>query len=201
MDRGALWATVHGVAKSQIWLSTHIHTHTHTHTQTHTQESKKIPTVIIKLNGEKLEATLDRQHQNPVEVSKKYSISNPTQTYWISIFGGGARKLYLSKLPRRHLSKLMFEKRCSKKLGSTKNRTREKMEVMRRVYFRDNSYVNNREDGKLAQDRNLKSFAERWETRGHLASSGQVRCDSHELEKEHPKPGLEDADCNLAECG
>ena len=25
MDRGAWWATVHGVAKSQIWLSMHIH--------------------------------------------------------------------------------------------------------------------------------------------------------------------------------
>ena len=100
MDRGALWATVHGVAKSQIWLSTHIHTHTHTHTQTHTQESKKIPTVIIKLNGEKLEATLDRQHQNPVEVSKKYSISNPTQTYWISIFGGGAQETVSEQAPQ-----------------------------------------------------------------------------------------------------
>ena len=32
---------------------------------------------------------------------------------------------------------------------------------MRLVYFRDNSYANNREDGKLAQDMNLKSFAER----------------------------------------
>ena len=34
MDRGAWWATVHGVTKS---LSVHIHTHTHTHT--HTQSS------------------------------------------------------------------------------------------------------------------------------------------------------------------
>ena len=35
MDRGAWWATVHGVAKSQTQLSdqnTHTHTHTHTHT-------------------------------------------------------------------------------------------------------------------------------------------------------------------------
>ena len=45
----------------------------------------------------------------------------------------------------------MFQKHRSKKLGSMKNRTGEKMEVMRRVYFRDNSYVNNREDGKLAR--------------------------------------------------
>ena len=35
MDRGAWWAKVHGVAKSQTplkQLSTHTHTHTHTHT-------------------------------------------------------------------------------------------------------------------------------------------------------------------------
>ena len=32
MDRGAWWAIVHGVAKSQTWLSTNTHTHTHTHT-------------------------------------------------------------------------------------------------------------------------------------------------------------------------
>ena len=31
MDRGDQWAIVHGVAKSQIRLSTHTHTHTHTH--------------------------------------------------------------------------------------------------------------------------------------------------------------------------
>ena len=30
MDKGAWWATVYGVAKSQIQLSTHTHTHTHT---------------------------------------------------------------------------------------------------------------------------------------------------------------------------
>ena len=30
MDRGAWWAVVHRVAKSQTWLSTHTHTHTHT---------------------------------------------------------------------------------------------------------------------------------------------------------------------------
>ena len=28
-DRGAWWGTVHGVTKSQMWLSTHTHTHTH----------------------------------------------------------------------------------------------------------------------------------------------------------------------------
>ena len=29
MDRGTWWVTVHGVAKSMTWLSTHTHTHTH----------------------------------------------------------------------------------------------------------------------------------------------------------------------------
>ena len=31
IDRGAWWATVHGVAKSLTQLSAHTHTHTHTH--------------------------------------------------------------------------------------------------------------------------------------------------------------------------
>ena len=42
MDRGAWWATIHGVAKSQTRLSdycararAHTHTHTHTHTALH----------------------------------------------------------------------------------------------------------------------------------------------------------------------
>ena len=35
MDRGASWATVHGVAKDQIRLRDSACTHTHTHTQTH----------------------------------------------------------------------------------------------------------------------------------------------------------------------
>ena len=39
VDRGAWWVTVHGVTKSQTWMSnwartcTHAHTHTHTHTK------------------------------------------------------------------------------------------------------------------------------------------------------------------------
>ena len=39
MVRGAWWAIVHGVAKSQTQLSMHtnMYTHTHTHTETHTQ--------------------------------------------------------------------------------------------------------------------------------------------------------------------
>ena len=40
INRGAWWAIVHGVAKSQTWLSAHVCTHTptytHTHTHTHT---------------------------------------------------------------------------------------------------------------------------------------------------------------------
>ena len=38
MDRGAWWATVHGVIKSWMQLeelNTHTHTHTHIHTRTH----------------------------------------------------------------------------------------------------------------------------------------------------------------------
>ena len=34
MDRGAWWAIVHGVAKSQTQLSARTHKHTHTHTDT-----------------------------------------------------------------------------------------------------------------------------------------------------------------------
>ena len=34
IDRGAWWATVHGVTKSQTPLNTHVQTHTHTHTHT-----------------------------------------------------------------------------------------------------------------------------------------------------------------------
>ena len=37
MDREAWRATVHGVAKSQTWLSVWTDTHTHTHTHTHTK--------------------------------------------------------------------------------------------------------------------------------------------------------------------
>ena len=38
MNRGACWATIHGVTKSQTQLSTHICTHTHTHIHTHTHK-------------------------------------------------------------------------------------------------------------------------------------------------------------------
>ena len=43
MDRGAWWATVHGVAKSQTWLSDQAHTHTHTHTHTHSGSGLYLP--------------------------------------------------------------------------------------------------------------------------------------------------------------
>ena len=36
MVRGAWWAIVHGVAKSQTQLSRHTNMYTHTHTHTHT---------------------------------------------------------------------------------------------------------------------------------------------------------------------
>ena len=42
MDKGARWATVHGMAKSRTplkWLSTHACTHTHTHTHTHSSSN------------------------------------------------------------------------------------------------------------------------------------------------------------------
>ena len=35
MNRGAWWATVHGVAKSKMRLSAHVHVCAHTHTPTH----------------------------------------------------------------------------------------------------------------------------------------------------------------------
>ena len=55
IDRGAWWATVHGVAKSQTLLSAHTHrqtytgthTHTHTHTRTHTQNSRHLQVEVI----------------------------------------------------------------------------------------------------------------------------------------------------------
>ena len=40
MDRGASWATVHGVAKGQIQLRDGACTHTQTHTHTHTQNKE-----------------------------------------------------------------------------------------------------------------------------------------------------------------
>ena len=42
MDRGAWWATVHGVTKSWTQLSMHTRAraHTHTHTHTHTQTKR-----------------------------------------------------------------------------------------------------------------------------------------------------------------
>ena len=39
MDRGPWQATVHGISKSQTWLSMHTCTHTHTHTHTHNLKS------------------------------------------------------------------------------------------------------------------------------------------------------------------
>ena len=40
MERGVLWAIVHGVAKNGTGLSGE-HTNTHTHTHTHTRESAR----------------------------------------------------------------------------------------------------------------------------------------------------------------
>ena len=41
MNRGAWWATVHGVTKSQTCLSDYAHTCTHTHTHTHSTGSRQ----------------------------------------------------------------------------------------------------------------------------------------------------------------
>ena len=43
MDRGAWRATVHGVAKSQTWLSDWTYTHTHTHTMALAQVDLTVP--------------------------------------------------------------------------------------------------------------------------------------------------------------
>ena len=43
MDRGAWWATLHGVAKSRTRLSKRAHTHTHTHTHTHVHTHTRPP--------------------------------------------------------------------------------------------------------------------------------------------------------------
>ena len=48
MDRGAWWATVHGVAKSRIPLSyqaqnAHTHTHTHTHAHIYMKYPQEVP--------------------------------------------------------------------------------------------------------------------------------------------------------------
>ena len=71
MDRGALWATVHRVAKSQIWLS--VHTHTHPHTQRHLwkylQVSSNLMVTNLKLpwtgNTQSTGSLLEIQHLKP----------------------------------------------------------------------------------------------------------------------------------------
>ena len=52
MDRGAWQATVHGVAKSQIWLSTRAHTHIHTHTHTHTHQALGLRPCSVMARGQ-----------------------------------------------------------------------------------------------------------------------------------------------------
>ena len=55
MDRGAWWATVHGVAKSwtQLIDYTRMCMHTHTHTHTHTQIAKNSAKnhLIVSVSG------------------------------------------------------------------------------------------------------------------------------------------------------
>ena len=67
MDRGAWWATVHGVAKSRTRLSglAHAHTHTHTHTRTpkrsksvsHWPNSSHVPNTKLVVAAMRLEPT------------------------------------------------------------------------------------------------------------------------------------------------
>ena len=47
MDKGAWWATVHGVAKNQIGLSARARAHTHTHTHTHTQNHNLLRELVL----------------------------------------------------------------------------------------------------------------------------------------------------------
>ena len=62
MDRGAWWATVHGVTKSWTQLSmhtrthahTHTHTRTHTHTHAHTHTHRLKELFLINNNGQQL---------------------------------------------------------------------------------------------------------------------------------------------------
>ena len=51
MDRGAWWAIVHGVAKSQTWLSTHTHTHTHRRINWSTKFPKRSVLLTLQCQG------------------------------------------------------------------------------------------------------------------------------------------------------
>ena len=52
VDRGAWWATVHGVAKSQTQLSTHTHTHTDTWSHQSTDGVQKLEAAFGHLQPE-----------------------------------------------------------------------------------------------------------------------------------------------------
>ena len=45
MERGAWWATAHGVTKSWTPISTRARAHTHTHTHTHPRKRRKAMTL------------------------------------------------------------------------------------------------------------------------------------------------------------
>ena len=55
MNRGAWWATVHGVTKSWTQLSDgvlmHAHGHTHTHTHTHTHKTHWVNSRVTNSRG------------------------------------------------------------------------------------------------------------------------------------------------------
>ena len=51
MDRGVWWATVHGVAESQTWLSYWACTHTHTHTHISQQQMSELQMMVYLMGG------------------------------------------------------------------------------------------------------------------------------------------------------
>ena len=105
MDRGAWWATVHGITKSQAqlrnWAHTHTHTHTHTrvlpvhvlskylfpfcnlqHTWAHTQKEKK------RRNGSSYKLNMflkprwKKQQKNIIAFSRIIHKTNLNKQWW-----------------------------------------------------------------------------------------------------------------------
>ena len=58
MDRETWWATVHGVAKSQTWLSTHTHTHTHITKSAINRNILQVCALQVYLSGFSISSTM-----------------------------------------------------------------------------------------------------------------------------------------------